>query len=159
MNYSFFLSTFLLTMGTIVSTKTPVAALPSDRELEGCHFSNLVAGQIGLNHNGRQILGSNPNIYDRAFSSQIDLTCSTAIILTISDPIQISGLTKTNRNVAIISTPTGLLNSPSGSGRKSTTFKATGNPVRMKIDIEASSSTLILSGKYAYKVMMTITPN
>jgi hypothetical protein len=152
------LSIPILFITTILVCHAPVYADP--QTVTDCSFSNPVAGRIGLRNNGQKILGSNPNLYNFANSGKIDFSCSSATILTISDPIQLSGATMTELNTATIDTPAGLLSSPSSQlGNKYVTLNASVDRFSMKIDMENSSTTSILSGNYVYKVILTVTVN
>jgi hypothetical protein len=143
-----------LVMMPIVACHSPAYANPD------CSFSNPVAGRIGLRNNGQRILGSNPDLYNYAASGKIDFACSSATLLTIGDPIQISGATLTDRNTATISTPNGSIGSPSSTmGTKSITLAPSVDRSSWKIDMENSSTTSILSGTYVYKVILTVTTN
>lgn len=154
---SIFRSTLFLTIIAISSISAPVLA---QTPVNDCTFSNPLGGRIGLSKDGRQRLGSNPDLYNFASTGYIDFGCTTnATMLMISDPIQMSGSTISTGNVAVVETGSGLVSSPNGTGNKSIVLKAGIDRVKMKIDLENSFTTQILSGNYAYKIILTIAPN
>jgi hypothetical protein len=122
-----------------------------------CTFFNSKNGTVALN--GDYTLGSNPDRYSGGATGHIDLACSAAAVLTVADPQQISGPT-TTKNVAVVYTNAGNLNSSQGNfAPKSVALAAGFAQSGINVDVDNTSTTKIFAGNYAYKVLLTATPN
>jgi hypothetical protein len=152
---------------TVMTSNSYAQAAPASGEVDfngvvpgQCSFSNPVNGSIAMRNDGTQTLGSNPDWNRGASTGHIDLTCSAAATLTVADPVQVSGPTVTDKNVAVVYTSAGNLNSSKGTfAPKSVALAAGFTQTGMNVDVDNSSSTKILGGTYAYKVIVTATTN
>ena len=122
-----------------------------------CAFANSRNGTVALS--GDYTLGRNPTRYTGGVTGRLDISCSTATVLTVDDPVQIAGPTTTTKNIATVNTTAGTINSPQGTASKSVALAPGFTQTGVTVDVDNTATTKIFAGNYAYKVLITASPN
>jgi hypothetical protein len=123
-----------------------------------CAFTNSRNGIVALK--GDYTLGSNPVLYTGGATGKIDISCSTATVLTVDNPVQTAGFTTTTTNIATVNTSAGKIDSPAGTTSPKSVVLAPGfTQAGVTVDVENTATGKIFAGNYAYKVLITASPN
>lgn len=160
-------STAILAATIALQSQSQAQAAPTTADLnfDGtvpsvCTFSNPVTGKVAISRTVTKDLGTNINRYSTgAAAATVDLACTGAAVLTVADPVQLTGATTTTSNAAAVYTTIGSLSSPSGGFAKTTNLAAGFQQTGVRVDVDSAATTPLLGGSYSYKVVLTATPN
>jgi opacity protein-like surface antigen len=164
----------VITAGTLSlagqAAAAPLAPSTGDVTFTGrvpgaCSFLNSRNGKVTKFSN--TLLTSDPNDGEGGVSGAIDMDCTNAAVLSVANPVQLSGPTTTNDNAAIVYTSQGTIVSPFGAtlglsvgNNTSVSLPAGFSQQNIRVDTRNSSgSATLFAGDYSYKVTLTATPN